>query len=115
MGGIYAARAISKSILDGGDALNLDQYENNWLTRFGNEFDRLLLFRRILERLDNKALDKIFSEISKNTLEKISSTGDFDFHSFALKRFMNTRMTINLMRTLMGNEYRKIVQDLSKI
>ena len=115
MGGIYAGRAISESILAGGDTLNLDQYENNWLTRFGNEFDRLLLFRRILERLDNKALDKIFSDISKNTLEKISSTGDFDFHSSALKRFMNTRMTINLMRTLMGNEYRKIVKDLSKI
>ena len=115
MGGIYAGRAISKSILDGGDSSSLDQYENDWLTRFGTEFDKLLLFRRILERLDNRALDKIFSDISKNTLEKISSSGDFDFHSFALKRFLNTRMTINLMRTLMGNEYRKIVKDLSKI
>ncbi len=119
MGGIYAGRAISKSILDDSDSSSssssLDQYENNWLTQFGREFDKLLLFRRILERLDNRALDKIFSDISKNTLEKISSTGDFDFHSFALKRFLNSRMTINLVHTLMGNEYRKIVKDLSKI
>jgi digeranylgeranylglycerophospholipid reductase len=119
MGGIYAGRAISKSIMDEGDSSSssssLDQYENNWLTQFGREFDKLLLFRRILERLDNRALDKIFSDISKNTLEKISSTGDFDFHSFALKRFLNSRMTINLVQTLMGNEYRKIVKDLSKI
>lgn len=79
MGGIYAGRAISESILDGGDTLNLDQYENNWLSRFGNEFDRLLLFRRILERIDNKALDKIFSDISKNTLEKIDQDIVFVF------------------------------------
>jgi flavin-dependent dehydrogenase len=115
MGGIYAGRVIAESILEGDNYTHLEQYENNWLARFGSEFDKLLLFRRILERLDNRALDKIFSDVSKNTVDKISSTGDFDFHSFALKRFLNTRMTINLMRTLMGNEYRKIVKDLSKI
>jgi digeranylgeranylglycerophospholipid reductase len=115
MGGIYAGRAISKSIMEDNDSPSLDEYENDWLTRFGSEFDKLLLFRRILERLDNRALDKMFSDISKNTIEKISSTGDFDFHSFALKRFLNTRMSLNLMHTLMGNEYRKIVKDLSKI
>lgn len=114
MGGIYAGRAISESILADNDT-PLDQYENNWLTQFGGEFDKLLFFRKLLERLDNKALDKIFSDISQNTLEKISSTGDFDFHSFALKRFMNTQMSINLMRALVGNEYRKIIKDLSKI
>jgi digeranylgeranylglycerophospholipid reductase len=115
MGGIYAGRAISKSILDDGNPTSVVEYEKNWLTRFGGEFDKLLLFRRILERLDNRALDNIFSDISQNTLEKISSTGDFDFHSFALKRFLNTRMTLNLMHTLLGNEYRKIIKDLSKI
>ncbi|HKU84019.1 MAG TPA: NAD(P)/FAD-dependent oxidoreductase [Candidatus Nitrosocosmicus sp.] len=115
MGGIYAGRAIAKSISEGDSTSNLEQYEDSWLDRFGGEFDKLLLFRRILERLDNRALDKIFSDVSKNTMEKISSTGDFDFHSFALKRFLNTRMTLYLMQTLMGNEYRKIVKDLSKI
>ena len=115
MGGIYAGRAISESIIEDNGTPSLDQYENNWLTRFGSEFDKLLLFRKLLERLDNKALDKIFSDISKNTIEKISSTGDFDFHSFALKRFLNTQMSINLMYALVGNEYRKIVRDLSKI
>ncbi|WP_458743210.1 NAD(P)/FAD-dependent oxidoreductase [Candidatus Nitrosocosmicus sp. T] len=115
MGGIYAGRAVSESILEDNGTPSLDQYENNWLTQFGSEFDKLLFFRKLLERLDNKALDKIFSSIPKNTIEKISSTGDFDFHSFALKRFMSTQMSINLMHALVGNEYRKIVKDLSKI
>jgi digeranylgeranylglycerophospholipid reductase len=115
MGGIYGGRAISESILEDNGTPSLDQYENKWLTQFGSEFDKLLFFRKLLERLDNKALDKIFSNIPKNTIEKISTTGDFDFHSFALKRFMNTQMSINLIHTLVGNEYRKIVKDLSKI
>lgn len=115
MGGIYGGRAISESILEDNGTPSVDQYENNWLTQFGSEFDKLLFFRKLLERLDNKALDKIFSDIPKNTIEKISTTGDFDFHSFALKRFMNTQMSINLIHTLVGNEYRKIVKDLSKI
>jgi digeranylgeranylglycerophospholipid reductase len=115
MGGIYAGRAVSESILEDSSTPSLDQYENNWLTQFGSEFDKLLFFRKLLERLDNKALDKIFSSIPKNTIEKISSTGDFDFHSFALKRFMSTQMSINLMHALVGNEYRKIIKDLSKI
>ena len=115
MGGIYGGRAISESILEDNGTPSLDQYENNWLTQFGSEFDKLLFFRKLLERLDNKALDKIFSDIPKNTIEKISTTGDFDFHSFALKRFMNTQMSLNLIHTLVGNEYRKIVKDLSKI
>jgi digeranylgeranylglycerophospholipid reductase len=115
MGGIYAGRAVSESILEDSGTPSLDQYENNWLSQFGSEFDKLLFFRKFLERLDNKALDKIFSSIPKNTIEKISSTGDFDFHSFALKRFMSTQMSINLMHALVGNEYRKIVKDLSKI
>ena len=115
MGGIYAGRAISESVLEDNGTPSLDQYENNWLTQFGGEFDRLLFFRKLLERLDNKALDKIFSNIPKNTIEQISSTGDFDFHSFALKHFMNTQMSLNLIHALVGNEYRKIVKDLSKI
>jgi hypothetical protein len=73
------------------------------------------VLRKLLERLDNKSLDKIFSDISGNTLDKISDTGDFDFHSFSLKQFLNTKTTLNLLYAFMGNEYRKIIKDLSKI
>ncbi|HSA75134.1 MAG TPA: dehydrogenase, partial [Candidatus Nitrosocosmicus sp.] len=70
---------------------------------------------RILERLDNKSLDKIFSEISSNTVDIISNKGDFDFHSLSLKQFLNTKTTLNLLSSFMGNEYRKIIKELSKI
>lgn len=115
MGGIYAGRAIALSHLEEDETRYLPQYELKWLDRFGKEFDRLLLLRKILERLDNKSLNRIFSEISSSTLEKISDTGDFDFHSFSLRQFLNTKTTLNLLYAFMGNEYRKIIKDLSKI
>ena len=115
MGGIYAGRAIALSHLEKDETRHLPQYELKWLDRFGKEFDRLLLLRKILERLDNKSLNRIFSEISGSTLEKISDTGDFDFHSFSLRQFLNTKTTLNLLYAFMGNEYRKVIKDLSKI
>jgi digeranylgeranylglycerophospholipid reductase len=115
MAGIFAGRSISKSLSNNNDCAYLRDYQNNWINTFGKEFDRLLLLRKILERLDNKSLDKIFSSISATSIEKISSSSDFDFHAVALKSFLNTKITINFLYALMGNEYRKIINDLSKI
>jgi geranylgeranyl reductase family protein len=115
MGGIFAGRAISNSHNENDEERNLERYEDNWISQFGKEFDRLKLMRGILERLDNKSLDKIFSGISQNTLDKISDAGDFDFHSIALNQILDTKLALNLIYTLMGNEYRKVVKDLSKI
>jgi digeranylgeranylglycerophospholipid reductase len=115
MGGIFAGRSISKSLNNNNDCSYLKDYQNNWINTFGKEFDRLLLLRKILERLDNKSLDKIFSSIPAIFIEKISLSSDFDFHSVALKGFLNTRTSVNFLYALMGNEYRKIISDLSKI
>ena len=115
MGGIYAGRSICKSLENGNDPSFLKEYQSNWINSFGKEFDRQVLFRKILERLDNKSLDKIFSNISSSAIDKISSTGDFDFHTAALKSLLNRKITVNFLYTFMGNEYRKIVSDLSKI
>jgi geranylgeranyl reductase family protein len=115
MGGIFAGRSISKCLKNDNDYSYLKEYQNNWLNTFGKEFDRQVLFRKILERLDNRSLDKIFSSISSTALEKISSTGDFDFHTSALKIFLNSKITVNFLHAIMGNEYRKIVNELSKI
>ncbi len=115
MGGIFAGRSISNSLNNDNDCSYLMDYQNNWINAFGKEFDRLLLLRRILERLDNKSLDKIFSGISATAIEKISSTSDFDFHAIALKSFLNTKITVNFLYAFMGNEYRKFIHDLSKI
>jgi geranylgeranyl reductase family protein len=115
MGGIFAGRSISNSLNNNNECSFLKEYQNNWINAFGKEFDRQLLFRKILERLDNTSLDKIFASIHTEAIEEITSTSDFDFHAIALKQFLNTKITLNTLFTLMGNEYRKIINDLSKI
>lgn len=114
MGGILAGRSVTKSLIND-DISYLKDYQNKWIDAFGKEFDRLLLLRKILERLDNKSLDKIMSSIPLSVIDKVSSLGDFDYHSFALKNLLNSKITFNFLYVLMGNEYRKIVNDLSKI
>ena len=49
----------------------------------------MVLFRKLLERLDNKALDLMFSNINSKTMDTISRTGDFDFHSVSIRRILN--------------------------
>jgi hypothetical protein len=39
-----------------------------------------------LERLDNKAIDELFSTITQVYFEQLSKTGDFDFYSSALAK-----------------------------
>ena len=102
-------------MLNDNDYSYLTDYQNNWINLFGKEFDRLLLLRRMLERLDNKSLDRIFSNIPSTIIEKISFSADFDYHAIALKNFLNTKLTVNFLYALMGNEYRKMINDLSKI
>lgn len=114
LGGIFAGQSISSS-LDDNNFFHIHNYQKKWLDKFGKEFDRLLLFRKILERLDNKSLDKIFSGISNNILDEISFNGDFDFHSFALKKLLNTQLTLNFLYAFLGNEYRRVIGDLSKV
>ena len=62
LGGIFAGRAISK-FLESGNESNLLEYQKIWSEKFGQEFQNMILARKILERLDNKAIDKIFESV----------------------------------------------------
>src|SRR5919108_5731334 len=50
MGGILAGRAIAKAIQENNDNF-LHDYQNNWFSIFKDEFDKMLIARRLLERL----------------------------------------------------------------
>jgi len=69
----------------------------------------MLIARRLLERLDNKALDDLFSAIPKDKLEDVSSTGDFDFHAAALAKVLDVKSAGKMAKALLGNEIRRLV------
>ena len=107
MGGVLAGQAISNAIEKNDDSL-LYEYEKSWKSMFQKEFQSMLLARKVLERLDNKAIDGIFSSLSKKAITDVSNFSDFDFHSSALSLFLKTKIATNLTKILIGNEFRRV-------
>jgi digeranylgeranylglycerophospholipid reductase len=67
----------------------------------------MVLFRKFLERLDNTALDLIFSNIDSEAMDTISRTGDFDFHSVSIRKILSIT-GMKIFKTMAGNEYRRL-------
>jgi geranylgeranyl reductase family protein len=108
MGGIFAGRAIAKSIEQNNDKLLYD-YQKNWYSIFKEEFDKMIIARRLLERLDNEAIDELFSTITQVETEQLSKTGDFDFHSSALAKMLGAKGAAKIIKTVLGNEIRRLL------
>jgi geranylgeranyl reductase family protein len=106
IGGILAGRAITISKQKNDDNL-LHEYEKKWFSIFKTEFERMLLIRKLLERLDNKAIDELFSTI-EGEMEVASKIGDFDFHSTAISKILGTRGGSKIIKTVLGNELRRL-------
>jgi digeranylgeranylglycerophospholipid reductase len=107
MGGMLAGISIANAIAKRDDNI-LKDYETSWFSLFKAEFTKMLLARRIFERLDNSALDGIFSSISELQIKDISKSGDFDFHSAAVSRIVGAKSATKIIRSVLGNEIRRI-------
>lgn len=101
MGGMMAGRAIASE--------NTSEYQQGWESMFKDEFDKMLLARRLLERLDNRAIDDLFAAIPKDKIEEAASTGDFDFHAAALSKMLSAKSAARMAKALFGNEIRRLV------
>jgi digeranylgeranylglycerophospholipid reductase len=107
IGGVLAGRSIAISKQKNDDNL-LHDYEKKWFSIFKTEFERMLLIRKLLERLDNKAIDELFSTLSEGEMEVASKIGDFDFHSTAISKILGTRSGSKIIKTVLGNEIRRL-------
>jgi digeranylgeranylglycerophospholipid reductase len=105
--GILAGRAIAETINLNEDSA-LEVYEQEWRNLFQNEFRKMTIARKVLERLDNKALDEIINSLTEHKLREIIESTDFDYHSNVLSLILGSGAGVKLTRTLLGNEFRKI-------
>jgi digeranylgeranylglycerophospholipid reductase len=117
MGGVLAGRALVQAADKKNDdkqkqQLFLRQYESNWLSMFKLEFDKMLLARRLLERMDNKAIDDLITAISTETVQEVSVDGDFDFHSTALAKILGAKGAARMAKALLGNEIRRLIPEI---
>ena len=51
---------------------DLEQYQKRWTERFGKEFENNYLARKILERIDNQTINKLFESITPEIIKEIS-------------------------------------------
>ena len=86
-------------------------YEKEWKGKFGKEFEKQNLARKILARLDNGTVNKLFNSITPEIEEDISNKEDFDFHTSSILRLLGMKGSFNTMQALIGGEIKRLVQN----
>jgi digeranylgeranylglycerophospholipid reductase len=121
MAGVLAGRAIIDSakiekgeVVDSDDRQNqilVKHYESTWFSMFRSEFDKMLIARRLFERMDNKALDDLIDGLPPEIVQEASAKGDFDFHSGALAKMLGAKGATKMAKALLGNEIRRLFNE----
>ena len=107
MGGVYAGQAISK-FLKTNNQSDLLEYQKKWNERFGREFEKQIFARKILERIDNQTINKLFKSITPEITKDISEKDDFDFHTSSIIKLLGMKGSIKTAQTLIGSEIKKL-------
>jgi len=108
MGGLYAGQAISK-FLKSKDRSDLEEYQKRWTDKFGNEFEKQLFARKILERLDNDTINKLFESVTPEITKEISEKEDFDFHTSSIVKLLGIKGSLKTAQTIIGGEFKKLL------
>ncbi len=78
---------------------------------FKAEFDKMLLARRLFERMDNRAIDDLINAIPPEIIQEASANGDFDFHSSAIAKILGAKGAARMAKALLGNEIRRLLPE----
>ena len=109
MGGVFAGQAISK-FLKTNNHDDLEQYQKRWTSKFGKEFEKQSLARKVLERIDNDAINRLFDSITPEIIKEISEKDDFDFHTGSIIRLLGLKGSIKTAQILMSSEIKKLLR-----
>jgi len=108
MGGLYAGQAISK-FLESKDMLDLEEYQKRWTEKFGKEFEKQLFARKILERLDNNTINKLFESVTPEITKEISEKEDFDFHTGSIIKLLGIKGSLKTAQAIISGEFKKLL------
>jgi digeranylgeranylglycerophospholipid reductase len=87
--GEVAAEAVAR---DDCSASFLERYEERWRKQLSRDFRMMLLARRVMNRLSDSAIDKLFKAIIDENLQGLlSAEGDMDFQSGVLLKLFRKK------------------------
>ena len=109
MGGLYAGQAISK-YLESKKESDLEEYQKRWTDKFGKEFEKQLCARKILERLDNNTINKLFESVTPEIIKEISEKDDFDFHTGSIVKLLGIKGSLKTAQAIIGGEFKKLLR-----
>ncbi|MGD2107138.1 MAG: NAD(P)/FAD-dependent oxidoreductase [Nitrosopumilaceae archaeon] len=109
MGGILAGKAISK-FLKSNKISDLEEYQKSWIKQFGEEFEKQLWARKILERIDNNTINKLFEVITPDIIKEISEKDDFDFHAGSIVKLLGVKGSVKTAQAIIGSELKKLLR-----
>ena len=112
MGGFLAGNAITK-YLETNEHSDLLQYQKFWHDKFGKEFEKQRLARKILEKVDNKTIDMIFDTITPEIISEISNKDDFDFHATSIVKLLGMRKSLSAAQNIMSAEIKRMLTNYS--
>ena len=108
MAGIMAGQAVSIALTTN-DSSKIINYESVWRDKFGTEFEKQRLARKILARIDNQTINKLFDSITPEIIDEISKKEDFDFHTSSIIKLLGIKRSLGAAQLLIGGELKKLV------
>ena len=106
--GIMAGKAVSMAI-KANDVTKLLIYEKMWKDKFGSEFEKQSVARKILSRVDNQTINKMFDSITPEIIDDISKKEDFDFHTSSVLKLLGIKSSLNAAQLLISGELKKLI------
>ena len=110
MGGIIAGKTITK-FLETKKISDLEEYQKIWINKFGKEFEKQTIARKLLRRLDNDSIDKLFNQITPEIIKEISEKDDFDFHTGSIIKMLGLKNSVSVAQTIIGGEIKKLLHS----
>jgi geranylgeranyl reductase family protein len=108
MAGIIAGQTIAMA-LKTNDSSKLVNYEKMWRQKFGNEFEKQNIARKVLSRIDNQTINNLFESITPEIIDDISIKEDFDFHTSSIVKLLGVKGSLNAAQLLISGELRKLL------
>jgi geranylgeranyl reductase family protein len=109
MGGVLAGRAISKFLKTNNES-DLEEYQKQWKNQFGVEFEKQIMARKVLERIDNNTINKLFDSITPEITKEISEKEDFDFHTGSIIKLLGLKGSVKTAQIILGGELKKLLK-----